>query len=52
MFDSRKIVQAEVKYFDVPLMPRGLGKGEGFGGKLLNVLSQADALLHVVRAFR
>ncbi len=51
LFNSRKIVQAEVKYFDVPLTPRGLGKGEGFGGKLLNVLSQADALLHVVRAF-
>ena len=51
LFDSRKIVQAEVKYFDVPLTPRGLGKSEGFGGKLLNVLSQADALLHVVQAF-
>ena len=52
LFDSRKIVQAEVKYFDVPLTPRGLGKSEGFGGKLLNLLSQADALLHVVRAFQ
>ena len=51
LFNSRKIVQAEVKYFDVPLTPRGLGKSAGFGGKLLNVLSQADALLHVVRAF-
>ena len=51
LFNSRKIVQAEVKYFDVPLTPRGLGKSEGFGGKLLNVLSQADALLHVVRVF-
>lgn len=51
LFNSRKVVQAEVKYFDVPLTPRGLGKSEGFGGKLLNVLSQADALLHVVRAF-
>lgn len=51
LFNSRRIVQAEVKYFDVPLTPRGLGKSEGFGGKLLNVLSQADALLHVVRAF-
>ena len=51
LFNSRRIVQAEVKYFDVPLMPRGLGKSEGFGGKLLNVLSQADALLHVARAF-
>ena len=51
LFNSRRIVQAEVKYFDVPLTPRGLGKSEGFGGKLLNLLSQADALLHVVRAF-
>ncbi len=51
LFNSRKITQAEVKYFDVPLTPRGLGKSEGFGGKLLNLLSQADALLHVVRAF-
>ena len=52
LFNSRRMVQAEVKYFDVPLTPRGLGKGEGFGGKLLNVLSQADALLHVVRTFK
>ena len=51
LFNSKKIVRAEVKYFDVPLTPRGLGKSESFGGKLLNVLSQADALLHVVRAF-
>ncbi len=51
LFNSRRIVQAEVKYFDVPLTPRGFGKSEGFGGKLLNVLSQADAVLHVVRAF-
>ena len=51
LFNSKKIVQAEVKYFDVPLTPSGLGKNEGFGGKLLNLLSQADALLHVVRAF-
>lgn len=52
LFNSRRIVQAEVKYFDVPLTPRGLGRSEGFGGKLLNVLSQADALLHVIRAFK
>ena len=51
IFNPKKIVMAEVRYTDVPLTPRGLGKGEGFGSQLLNVLTMADALLHVVRAF-
>ncbi len=51
IFNLQKIVTAEVRYTDVPFTPRGLGKGEGFGGQLLNVLTRADALLHVIRAF-
>jgi hypothetical protein len=51
MFHPRRTIPAEVRYLDVAASPRGLGKGEGWSGPLLSQLSQADALIHVVRAF-
>lgn len=50
MFVPRKTTYAKVTYADVP----GLGRGQNTGslsGPLLNILSQSDALLYVVRAF-
>ncbi|MFQ5933752.1 MAG: redox-regulated ATPase YchF [Dehalococcoidia bacterium] len=51
IFQPKRVVPAEVRYLDVPFTPRGLGKSEGFSAQLLSYLSQADALLHVVRRF-
>ena len=51
IFEPKRVVPAEVRYMDVPFTPKGLGRSEGFGGRLLTFLSQADALLHVVRRF-
>ncbi|MEE9198191.1 MAG: DUF933 domain-containing protein, partial [Dehalococcoidia bacterium] len=51
IFNPRRVVPAEVRYLDVPFTPRGLGKSEGFGGRMLDHLSKADALLHAVRRF-
>ena len=51
IFEPRRVVPAEVRYLDVPFTPRSLGKGEGFGGRLLDHLSKSDALLHIVRRF-
>ena len=34
LFNSRKIVQAEVKYFDVPLTPSEAGEERGFRGEV------------------
>lgn len=47
----KKIMPAEVEYFDVPAAPDGTGKTKGLGGEYLNVLQRCDALLMVCRAF-
>ena len=51
MFHPERVVQAEVRYVDIPGAPEGLGRTQGIGGEYLNTLQRADALLHVVRAF-
>ena len=43
-------VQADVQYFDVAGIAKGIAE-KGMSGQLLGYLSQADALVHVVRAF-
>jgi GTP-binding protein YchF len=51
IFQPKKTMPAEVKYVDIIGIAKDFGKGEGISGNLLNYLSNADALLHVVRAF-
>ena len=51
IFHPKKITQAEVKYVDIVGIAKDFGKREGISGQFLNYLSDADALLHVVRAF-
>ena len=51
MFHPKRTVPAEVQYVDIPGDPQGLGRVQGMAGELLNIVQQADALLHVVRAF-
>ncbi len=50
MFNPRRTVPAEVQYYDVAGLARGVHE-RGLSGRLLGYLSQADALVHVVRAF-
>jgi len=50
MFKPRKTIYAKVTYADIAGLAKGVSEG-GLSGPLLNVLSQSDALLHVVRAF-
>jgi hypothetical protein len=50
LFKPRKTTRAQVTYSDIAGLGRGVNNG-GLSGPLLNVLSQSDALLHVVRAF-
>jgi GTP-binding protein YchF len=52
LFQPKKIMPAEVKYVDIVGIAKDFGKREGISGNLLNYLSNADALLHVVRAFK
>ena len=51
IFQPKKITPSEVKYVDIAGANKGFGKGEGIGGQFLNYLSNADALLQVVRLF-
>ncbi|OGN91028.1 MAG: redox-regulated ATPase YchF [Chloroflexi bacterium RBG_13_48_17] len=51
IFHPKKVTPAEVKYVDIVGIAKDFGKGEGVSGQFLNYLSNADALIHVVRAF-
>ena len=50
MFNPQRKMAADVQYLDVAGVAKGMAE-QGMGGKLLGHLSQADALVHVVRAF-
>ena len=51
LFQPKKTVHAEIRYSDVGLT-KGAGAGEGIAAQKLGELRTADALVHVVRAFR
>ena len=51
MFNPRRTVPAEVQYYDVAGLAKGVSQ-QGMSGRLLGYLSQAAALVHVVRAFQ
>ncbi len=51
LFQPKRVIPAEVKYVDIVGIAKDFGKGEGISGNLLSYLSNADALLHVIRAF-
>ena len=50
MFQPQRKVQADVQYLDVAGVAKGMAE-KGMSGQLLGHLAQADALVHVVRAF-
>ncbi len=52
LVEPSRVVQAELSFIDVPGQPPELGKSRGIQGQYLLDVSQADALLLVVRAFR
>ncbi len=51
MFKPRKVTPADVQYVDVAGITSSKRQGEGLPPALLNYISTADALLHVVRTF-
>jgi len=51
MLHPKKVVPAEVSYTDIGASVKDLGGGKGVGGQILNQLSDADALINVVRTF-
>lgn len=51
MLHPKRVVPAEVSYIDIGASVKGLGEDKATGGQILNQLSDADALINVVRAF-
>ena len=51
LFKPENTTYARVQYNDVAGLKIGSGRDGSLSGELLNIISQSDALLHVVRAF-
>jgi len=51
MLQPKRVVPAEVRYIDIGASVKSLVKDKGIGGEMLNQLSNAAALINVVRAF-
>ncbi len=52
LLHPQKVVPATARYIDIGASVKDLVKGKGTGGQLLTQLTQVDALINVVRAFR
>lgn len=52
LMKSARTVQAEISFVDIPGQPPEMGRSQGFQGEYLLQVSQADALLLVLQAFR
>ena len=52
MLHPKRVVPASATYIDIGASVKGLAKDKGIGGQLLAQLSNVDALINVVRAFR
>ncbi len=51
IYNSQKIVPANVKFVDIAGLVAGASKGEGLGNKFLANIRECDAIVHVIRAF-
>ncbi len=51
MYNSRKMVNAVIEFYDIAGLVRGASKGEGLGNKFLSHIREVEAILHVVRCF-
>jgi len=51
MLHPKRVVPAEVSYIDIGASVKGLGGERAIDSQILNQLSNADALINVVRAF-
>ena len=52
LVEPQRVVQAELSFIDIPGQPPEMGKSRGIQGQYLLEVSQADALLLVIRAFQ
>lgn len=52
LYRPRRTVYPQIQFIDVVGLVRGSSQGAGVGNRFLEAIRNADALLHVVRAFR
>src|SRR5688572_22087800 len=52
IFKPEKIIPATVAFVDIAGLVAGAHKGEGLGNKFLSHIREANAIAHVVRAFK
>lgn len=51
IFKPARVIPTEIKYVDIAGTTQSTGKGKGIYGPYLNYLSNADALIQVIRTF-
>ncbi|MGI6685495.1 MAG: redox-regulated ATPase YchF [Bacillota bacterium] len=51
MFHPKKTTYAQIELIDVPGLVKGASLGQGTGNEFLSAVRDADALVHIVRAF-
>jgi len=50
-YKAKSVVPATVEFVDIAGLVKGASSGEGLGNKFLGHIREADAIVHVVRAF-
>lgn len=51
LYKSKKIVETAIEFYDIAGLVKGASQGEGLGNKFLSHIREAEAIVHVVRAF-
>lgn len=51
IYDSKKIVQTAIEFYDIAGLVKGASKGEGLGNQFLSHIREVAAIIHVVRCF-
>ena len=50
-YKAKSVIRATVEFVDIAGLVKGASTGEGLGNKFLGHIREADAIVHVVRAF-
>ncbi len=51
MYDSKKIVNTAIEFYDIAGLVKGAADGAGLGNKFLSHIREVAAIIHVVRCF-
>ena len=51
VYNTKKIVQTAIEFYDIAGLVKGASKGEGLGNKFLGHIREVEAIVHVVRCF-